>query len=350
MNPRNILYLVFAAILFSGCDVNATPEIVSSATPNFVTATLAPTNPPQPTSTPLPPTMIPTVTPVEGRATTEVNVRADTSTVSESFGVIAPFSTVQVIGQDASGKWFQVMFEAAPTGAGWVRADFVQVDASAEIPVRAAGAGLGAVRGVVLRGVNVRKGPGQDFESLGLLNENDVLDILGRDASGAWIQIDYPGSPGWVAADFLQVDDLAALPVIGDATQTPVTLPVEETPASSALWDGDSAEMPFATFGLGPGAAQAVQLEGEVSASGGDAEDWAAFSSSVSEVSIELGCDQAGLQVTLWQGGAALETFTPACGGGFKVEVAPQEAYLLRISSTSEEAQGRYRLKVWVLH
>lgn len=345
MNFRNILYLVFAAILFAGCDVNATPEIVSTATPHFFTATLPPTSLPQPTSTSLPPTMLPTIAPVEGRTITEVNVRADTSTVSESFGVIVPFSTVQVTGKDSSGKWFQVIFEASPTGTGWVRADFMQVDDSAEIPVREAGAGSGAVRGVVLRGVNVRSGPGQDFESLGLLNENDVLDVLGRDSSGAWLQIEYLDEAGWVAADFMQVENPNTLPVVGAATQTvetPLLLtPTDETLATTTLLDGDSINAPFTAFLLGPGAAQAVQIEGEVSS--GDAEDWVSFSSAFSEVVIEIQCNE-GLQVTLLQGETVIETFTPACRGKFRVEIATNKAYSLKMSPISENTQVKYTL------
>ena len=62
--------------------------------------------------------------------------------------------------------------------------------ASAKIVVvgDAAGSGSG-VSGLVIQKINVRNGPAATFESLGVLNPNDVVFITGKDPSGAWIQI-----------------------------------------------------------------------------------------------------------------------------------------------------------------
>ncbi|MBL8092486.1 MAG: SH3 domain-containing protein, partial [Anaerolineales bacterium] len=105
---------------------------LSTSTPNFVTATLPPTSAPLPTQTLPPPSPIPTNQPIEGRTTTQINVRVETTTASASLGVVPAFSTIQIIGKESSGNWYQVIYE---NGIGWVRAEFVQVDASAEIQV-----------------------------------------------------------------------------------------------------------------------------------------------------------------------------------------------------------------------
>ena len=344
---------MFVGVVFSGCGVEAVP----AATPDFVTATLPFTALPLPTSTPLPPTAVPTALPVEGQTTTEVNVRAEPSTASASLGVVAPFYTVQVVGKDASGKWFQVLYSASPNGVGWVRADFVQVAAEAEIPVWEVEAGSGVVRGVVIRGVNVRSGPGGDFGSLGLLNEFDVVSILGRDGSGGWMQIQYAGSPdglGWVAADYLDVDDAGVLPVVGEpipsAVVTEAGSAVGTTVVSvpTALLDGDSVELPLAVVGLGE--VQALQVEGEVSWPGGDTEDWVGFSMPGTRAVMRVLCEGGELVVSLLEAGEMVENFSPGCNGEFELRVVPNRGYVLRLSAMPvEEAWVRFVLKIWVL-
>lgn len=50
------------------------------------------------------------------------------------------------------------------------------------------------------RRVNVRTGPGTDFSVLGVLAPGQTADIIGTsDATNEWLQIDFGGTPGWVA-------------------------------------------------------------------------------------------------------------------------------------------------------
>ena len=160
------------------------------------------------------------ISPVEGTTTTQVNVRAGPSTASESLGMIGPFVKVQVIGKDASGSWYQIIYAESEAGKGWVRAEFVQVNAPAEIPLVETTSGSGsAVSGLVIQKVNVRNGPGIEYELLGVLNSNDVVFITGKDPSGAWIQIEFANAPdgkGWVTAEFLQMGNIETVPIIGD--------------------------------------------------------------------------------------------------------------------------------------
>ena len=62
----------------------------------------------------------------------------------------------------------------------------------------------------------------QTYDSLGVLSPNDVVFITGKDPSGAWMQIEFANAPdgkGWVASEFLKVDNLDSLPVIGNVEQ-----------------------------------------------------------------------------------------------------------------------------------
>lgn len=352
MNKNKAIAALAILLLCAGCDPSISTPI--PPTPPFVTATLPPTAVPIPTATPLPPTPVPTIKPITGRTTAEVNVRSETSTAGQSLGVIAAFSAVQIIGRDASGLWLQIVFNQ---GSGWVRADFVQVEnATAEIPVVDAGAGSGSgVRGVVLRGVNVRRGPARDFESLGLLNQNDVVSILGKDSSGAWMRIRYAASPdgtGWVALEFLQVDHVEAIPVINEAAQPIGTNPTGDagasSPAGTVRMDGDSAAAPLAMFTLSAASSRSVQFQGQVSAPDGDGEDWIGFSSTSQKVFIQIACESGNILVELIQPGGAPGGPNLECGASQPISIIQEQTYLMRIASIvlNEDSLVRYTITI----
>ena len=332
-----------------GCDATLTTPTVSL--PQFMTATLPPTSIPAATLPPPVPTVAPTIPPIAGKTTTEVNVRAGTSTASESLGTVAAFSALQIIGKDASGIWLQVLYNE---GTGWVRADYVQVEnPSAEIPVVGVDSGTGGgARGVVLSGVNVRSGPGRDFESLGLLIQNDVVSVLGKDASGGWVKIAYASAPdgtGWVAAEFLQVNNAEALPVL-EAIAQPETnstdAPASPLAAQTALMDGDSAESPLAFFELSAASLRSAQVQGEVSAPGGDTQDWIRFSAQGAEVVIQVLCDSDSLLVELSNNGEAFEPLDVDCGSKPRTQVSPGNDYLIRLSPAVSDVYISYELRI----
>ncbi len=78
------------------------------------------------------------------------------------------------------------------------------------------------VEGTVTAQINVRSGPGTTFDSLGLLNTGQQVQILVQSADGKWYQVLYPVAPqgrGWVAAQYVTVAAGAEIPP--DATPTP---------------------------------------------------------------------------------------------------------------------------------
>ncbi|MBI5823005.1 MAG: SH3 domain-containing protein [Chloroflexi bacterium] len=353
MRNSILLLLVSSAIVLAGCDVTAASEN-AAPTPDFVTATLPPSPIPLPTQTPPPPTPAPTIQPIEGTAITQVNVRAEPSTAGENLGTISQFSKVQIIGRDASTSWYQVIYADSSTGTGWVRAEYVQVNATAEIPVSAAGAGGGSgVSGLVIQKINVRNGPGTSFETLGELNPNDVVFISGKDESGAWMQIEFANSAdgkGWAALEFLQVENVDALPVIGGVSPAPQAA-ASESAANvplPAMQDGDSMETPLAKMTIAPMNARAFQVNGEVSAPEGDAEDWVEFNSFSGAVVIQVLCSSTGLQVEVWNNGAGIEGFLLACGEERILNISPNSVYLLRLfnPASNEFRHTKYTLSV----
>lgn len=352
---KKSLTFFLLALLCAGCNVtSATP---APSLPEFVTATLPVTAVLTATQTPLPPSPAPTISPIAGTTTSELNVRADTSTASESLGAIPAFSPVQIIGKDVSGFWLRIIFN---DGAGWVRADFVQVtDASAEIPVWNDETGVGSAgRGVVLRGVNVRNGPGRDFETLGLLNQNDVVSILEKDASGAWMKIVYPIAPegtGWVAAEFLQIENAEAIPtlaatIVTTATQA-VETPVTSGSAQTTVLDGDSADTPLVNFMLSPASTRSAQFQGEVSTLAGDSEDWIAFSAQSDDVVIQVSCETGSIKVELFPAGGTSSMFEMICGHTRMIRITADQAYVLKISTAADEeaVPTKYKIKIKII-
>ncbi len=351
---KTLAIFILLTSALTACDVDM--ERVT-ATPNFITATLPPTSIPPPTQTPIPPTPMPTIPPVEGITTTQLNVRAEPSTASENLGTLAPFEKVQVTARDASGTWIQIVYTNSSTGIGWVRAEYVRVDESAQIPVLGAAAGDGTGRsGLVIQKINIRSGPGASYETLGILNPNDVVFITGRDPGGAWIQIEFAAAAdgkGWAALEFLQVDNLDSIPVIEDAAQTETqTDPEPQSGAPlTAAQDGDSMGSPLAKVLLSPSGARAFQISGEVSAPEGDAEDWVEFTSESGSIAIRVSCTGVAPRVELWNNGTPVDSFSLACGGRQLLKLSPNISYHLRVFApgSNEAFYTKYVLSVEAL-
>jgi uncharacterized protein YraI len=85
---------------------------------------------------------------------------------------------------------------------------------------------------ITARVLNVRKGPGTNYPVIGQLQQNDVVEISGKNADSSWLQIVYPTGTigrGWVSASYAQVRGSPAdIPVVETPpppTPTPVSSP-----------------------------------------------------------------------------------------------------------------------------
>jgi len=338
---KYIFPLLAVLIVCSSCGLNISNADTVTATPDFVTSTLPPTKiqPPTHTSLPATPTAIViegTVSPsMEGTTTTQLNVRAQSSSASESLGIINQFTTVQVIGKDASGSWYQILYPDSAAGKGWVRAEFVKVDAPAEITVIGGVTGSGSgMSGLVIEKINVRKGPGTNFESLGVLNPKDVVFITGKDPSGEWLQIEFASAAdgkGWAAIKFLKVEDPQIIPVIGSVEQAAET-PTRAPPIiPSAILDGDSIQSPIGAAVFSATGIHVLQVNDDISSPDGDTEDWIQFTPYTKNIFMASKCVNSALQVELWSDGKYADGFALACGGKFMVKTVPGRVYDVRI-------------------
>lgn len=225
---------------------------------------------------------------VDGITSTQVNVRAEPSTASNVLGIIPADMRVEITGKDPGGNWWQINYPQAIEGKGWVTAKYITVPTSAEVTI-IGGPETDPSSGhiaIVQQQINVRSGPGTGFNSLGTLNPEDVVSLTGKDANGAWLQIDFPAGPegkGWVNAAFVQAQGAENLPIIAESglvvgTGTPTFIPPTPTPTLVPAWeDGDSSDSPIASVIFEPAGTQSFIYNGDLSAPRGDLEDWIAF-------------------------------------------------------------------------
>jgi hypothetical protein len=74
---------------------------------------------------------------------------------------------------------------------------------------------------ITARVLNIRRGPGTNYPVINQLQQNDVVEIAGKNADGSWLQIVYPTGTigrGWISASYAQVRG------------SPAFIPVVETP------------------------------------------------------------------------------------------------------------------------
>ena len=328
-----------------------------AATPTIfiITSTLPPTTPPPPTQTAQPPTAAPTPAPIEGTTSTRVNVRGEPSTAGATLGMINPSAKVKIIGKDPSGNWYQIIFAQASDGKGWVTAQYVEVKNNDAVPVIGAapaptsanesGSSSGP-SGVVIQQVNIRSGPGTDFNALGTLNPKDVVTLIGKDANGIWLQIVFANGPdgkGWVTAAYVQASGTENLPIIGGggdviSTGTPtVILPTITPTLVAALQDNDSQQAPAVNITFSPTGTRSMIYSSDVSAPSGDAEDWIRFTPYNTSISASLICAGNGtLSVELWQNNAPLQNWGElSCGERKVLNVNAGQSYLVRLTTHS---------------
>jgi len=345
-------------LMLTACGLDVSNKAPATPVPVIITSTLPPTLTPQATDTLAPPTVTSTPVPVEGTTTTQLNVRAEPSTGSAALGVIGPFVKVQIFGKDPSGKWLQVAYAQGADGKGWVTAAYVQVKAASEIPVigDAAGSGSG-LRGLVIQQLNVRSGPGTDYNSLGVLYSNDVVYLTGKNDAGSWLQIEFSSGvegKGWVSTAFIKADGVNTLPIVAETgrvvgTETPTGIPPSPMPTLiPAKNDGDSAEAPAVNISFSANGTRSFLYSNDLSFPEGDSEDWIQFIPYQPSVLMQLSCAGSGrLSAEIVQNGETIATFVK-CGDTSIYMLNSGQAYLVHLSATSSDIlqYTSYTLKI----
>lgn len=102
--------------------------------------------------------------------------------------------------------------------------------------------------------LNLRAGPGSDYEVVGSLTHGDALSTTGRNQTGDWLWVDTPaGRPGWVAAWLVDCDfDTRVLAVYIPAPRPTKAFPAKTAVATSLVAAPTQAPVTYQYLPAGP--------------------------------------------------------------------------------------------------
>ncbi len=349
--PFTLIIFLLTIGLVTACSMEVSKiEDAAAPTEGIITATLYPTFTPRATATRLPATAAPTVEPILGKATAQINVRERPSVASRSLGMLSINSEVQIIGRDEGRTWYQVIFTGANGEAqrGWASAEYILSDSTPNVPVTTTQDEN--VNGSISQRVNVRSGPDTEFEALGMLDVGEGVVITGTNLDAMWLQIEYASGPenhGWVYASYVESDAIDDLPIVDEtggevtvATQTSIaaTAAPVYTPAPD---DGDTMEDPAILVTFSSNDSRAFSYSSDVSSPEGDFEDWVSFHPNSPDelrvnLLIDLECSGNGtIYVDLLQGGIKLDKWGELkCGDtDYPLSLYRDETYQFRLYS-----------------
>ncbi|HEC21882.1 MAG TPA: SH3 domain-containing protein [Chloroflexi bacterium] len=175
---------------------------------------------PPPVATPQPSTTAPSTSLPEGAFTViapfRVNIRSAPS-LSGTILDVLPFSTPALaVGRNEGNNWIQVEYGET---RGWVAAWVVVASADTRLlpvtsPATEITPSAGPLNGRSIYEVAIRTGPGLNFGEQGRLPPATDVTLLARTEDNGWVQINYQGVNGWVAAWLLVASaDISNLPV-----------------------------------------------------------------------------------------------------------------------------------------
>ena len=155
-----------------------------------------------------------------------VNVRSEPAIQSDKIGQLFPGDDVALLGRDSENRhWLLIETDDL---VGWIayftvtvigdvnRLAIVTQETDSDSLIFVTRPSADGVMAHAFRSVNVRQGPGIQFDPIGQLAGGDAVDVIGRsDETNNWLQIDYAGQAGWIAYFTVTVaGNPNALPVV----------------------------------------------------------------------------------------------------------------------------------------
>jgi len=150
-----------------------------------------------------------------------LNMRQGPAVSNDIIRVLGQGETVTLLGRNAAATWVKVA--TSNNVQGWVYAPLLQTSVPvANLPIVTgetappATTGATAVVSNAIYSLNVRSGPGVDFEPITTIGRGQIVELLGRDSSNSWLKIRTSGGiEGWSSAKYLDTSyDLSNLPVV----------------------------------------------------------------------------------------------------------------------------------------
>ena len=170
-----VVFLLLSATACSGGE--PTPALRATPRPRATAVPIRPAAPAAKATTGPTPTTQPGVQ--RGTVNDTANLRAEPSTRALVVGGAQPGQVLELVARDASGKWYQL------ADGSWIAAFLVEE--ALDLPLASETSLPGeTVQPMANARANLRVGPGLDYDSAGIVEAGQGLDIIGRDASGEW--------------------------------------------------------------------------------------------------------------------------------------------------------------------
>lgn len=127
-----------------------------------------------------------------------LNVRSGPGTSYNKIDCI--FAGKKVTLLSLSNGWYNISYDGK---TGYVSAEYIDVSDTDPTPSGGGSTGDTKTGYVNASSLNVRTGPGTNFDRIGLLYSGDTVSITGE--TNGWYQIDYRGQVGYVSGDYISV-------------------------------------------------------------------------------------------------------------------------------------------------
>jgi uncharacterized protein YraI len=165
----------------------------------------------------------------------------------EPYGQLSRGNTAELMGVSPDNSWWAIRLPSADSGLGWVQTREVSIqNATEDIPIidqvgsdqnQISGSGTSFV--IANERLDIYDGPGTEFGIIGLMEEGQTNELIGRSSNGLWwvIRASFAeDGRGWVLADYVSSENDENIPVIEYETdQIDGELGVQLVPEITAL-------------------------------------------------------------------------------------------------------------------
>lgn len=151
-----------------------------------------------------------------------LNVRSAPSLTGQILMQVFNGQTYPVLGRNAQSTWFQINANGT---VGWVSGAFVSLNNEGALPITDGSSTSTtpppSASGYIVTArvnLNIRSGPGVSFARLSFLPASVSAQVIGRNATSTWWQIQYGTVTGWISAFFSDLQpgaNVNLIPVTG---------------------------------------------------------------------------------------------------------------------------------------
>ena len=153
--------------------------------------------------------------------TTETDIFSGPGTEYGIIGQLKENQSAQVAGISPDRLWWGIVVHSYDNGLGWVSTSSVTSENTEGVPIIGSVGEGDSIQKTALVTADVDaailSGPGNGYDSLGLLLAGQSAEIIGLSSDNGWFVIRVPyveSGEGWISADFVTVNNPEGIPVV----------------------------------------------------------------------------------------------------------------------------------------